>query len=412
MANTASSDSTADNYRYLRLLTYLMFFTFAMTTDAVGKIIPEIIEEFELTLTQAGTFHYATMIAIAVSGIGLGFLSDKYGRKAAILGGLGLFGIASFLFLAKLGFSYFVVLLVFSGIAIGVFRTGALALIGDISNNSKEHTRTMTMAEAWFAVGAIVGPAIATALINSGLSWTYLYVFAGVLAAGLCAIAAKAKYPEIKRVKKQPTDLKQTLRTLKNPYTLGFGSLIALYVVVEAGVYVWMPTLLKGYDGSLTAFVAWTLPVFFVFRAVGRFVGAWLVSVLDWRILLVVTTGLVLLCFVGAEVLGINAAAWLLPLSGLFMSVIYPTLNSKGISCFHASQHGSIAGIILFFTAAAAALGPLTMAAFGDLLGSIKFGFTFATICAGILFAGCLYLWLVNPVEKRLRDIQAQQAAE
>ena len=48
------------------------------------------------------------------------------------------------------------------------------------------------------------------------------------------------------------------------------------------------------------------------------------------------------------------------------MSIMYPTLNSKGISCFPKSQHGAAAGVILFFTAAAAALGPLAMAAVSD----------------------------------------------
>ena len=52
---------------------------------------------------------------------------------------------------------------------------------------------------------------------------------------------------------------------------------------------------------------------------------------------------------------GPEPAVYLLPLSGLFMSIIYPTLNSKGISCFPRSQHGAVAGVILFFTALAAA---------------------------------------------------------
>ena len=34
-------------------------------------------------------------------------------------------------------------------------------------------------------------------------------------------------------------------------------------------------------------------------------------------------------------------AILLLPLSGLFMSVLYPTLNSKGISCFRKPEHGA-----------------------------------------------------------------------
>ena len=61
-----------------------------------------------------------------------------------------------------------------------------------------------------------------------------------------------------------------------------------------------------------------------------------------------------LLCVLGSLAGGPALAAWLLPLSGLFMSIIYPTLNSKGISCFPRARHGAAAGVILFFTATAA----------------------------------------------------------
>ena len=45
-------------------------------------------------------------------------------------------------------------------------------------------------------------------------------------------------------------------------------------------------------------------------------------------------------------ILFVAAAVYLLPLSGLFMSMIYPTLNSKGISCFPKVEHGAVAGVI------------------------------------------------------------------
>ena len=76
---------------------------------------------------------------------------------------------------------------------------------------------------------------------------------------------------------------------------------------------------------------------------------------------------------------------------------MYPTLNSKGISCFPKSQHGAAAGVILFFTAAAAALGPLAMAAVSDAYGSSKAGFVLATGLAFLLFAGLAGNWLLEP---------------
>src|SRR5215467_3525678 len=107
------------NMSVLKALTYLMFAMFAMTTDSVGIIIPEIVRTFHLSLTAAGSFQYATMAGIALAGFLLGHLADRYGRKTTIIAGLTLFATASFLFLAGTSFAYFCVLMAFSGAAIG-----------------------------------------------------------------------------------------------------------------------------------------------------------------------------------------------------------------------------------------------------------------------------------------------------
>jgi fucose permease len=49
------------------------------------------------------------------------------------------------------------------------------------------------------------------------------------------------------------------------------------------------------------------------------------------------------------------------------MSMIYPTLNSRGIGCFPKTEHGAVAGVILFFTCATAAVGPLAMGVVSDI---------------------------------------------
>ncbi len=103
-------------------------------------------------------------------------------------------------------------------------------------------------------------------------------------------------------------------------------------------------------------------------------------------------------------------AVILLPLSGLFMSVVYPTLNSKGISCFPKAKHGSIAGIILFFTAAGAALGPLAMGAISGVFGhKVKYGFVLATIFAGLLFLCVLLNMVFNPTKQRLMKLDQSE---
>ena len=103
--------ATPADRRLLRILTYLMFAMFAMTTDSVGVIIPHVIERYSLGMTAGGAFQYATMGGIALAALGLGFMADRLGRKATIVVGLVLFGASSALFAVGEEFLFFVGLL-------------------------------------------------------------------------------------------------------------------------------------------------------------------------------------------------------------------------------------------------------------------------------------------------------------
>jgi len=396
------TDQNAASVGLVRLLTCLMFFTFAMTTDAVGNVIPELIKEHGLSMTAGGAFQYFTMGGIAVGALLLGFLADRIGRKLTIILGLALYGLASLLVAVSGQYIMLVALVCVSGLGISVFKTGALALIGDVSSSTTSHTRFMNTAEGFFAVGAIVGPAIVERLIYAGMSWKWLYGIAGLICALLVAMAASAKYPQ-RVVPVERANLSQMLPMLRDPLALGFSLVVMLYVATESAIYVWMPTLLKEYTGSYTWLAAKALALFFLLRALGRFVGAWLLDRVSWTVALVIMAFLIFACFAGALLGGVTLATWLLPLTGLFMSIVYPTLNSKAISCFPKDRHGAIAGVILFFTALAAAAGPLAMAAVSDAAGGARAGFVLAAGFSLLLLVGLAANWLVNPARHRLQ---------
>jgi len=391
----------------VKTLTYAMFAMFAMTTDSVGLIIPEIVKTFRLTLTAAGTFQYATMAGIAVAGLCLGTLADRLGRRRTIVIGLTAFAAASFLFVIGKTFLFFVVLMALSGLAIGVFKTGALALVGDISSSTTEHTSIMNTVEGFFSVGSIVGPAVLAYLLTRGVSWQWLYVIAGTMCVVLIVTALSAKYP----ASKSPVDAaharKGTMEAFKSPYVLAFSVGVFLYVGVEAAIYVWMPTLLASYRGPATWLAAYGISIFFALRAAGRFVGAWMLLRWKWQAAIAVLSGGILACFAFSVAGGVDWAVYLLPASGLFMAVIYPTLNSKGISCVPKDEHGAAAGVILFFTCVSAVVAPLAMGALSDVTGQIAYGFWLATGLAALLFAGLVVNWLANPTATVLARVDA-----
>jgi len=399
---------TPANLAAIKALTFLMFMMFAMTTDSVGIIIPEIIKQFRLSMTAAGAFQYATMAGIALAGFFLGFLADRLGRKATIVIGLAAFAADAYLFAVGNSFAFFVALLAISGVSIGVFKTGALALIGDIVRSTTEHTSIMNTVEGFFGIGSIVGPAILSRLLLAGVNWKWLYVIAGTMCALLVAIALMARYPRTMRRGEEPMDFKRTLTMMKDPYALGFSLGEFLYVATECAIYVWMPTLLAGRAGF---FAAYSISIFFLLRCAGRFVGAWMLVRYSWTAVLTLFSAVILLCFVGAVAGGPDIAVYLLPFSGLFMSVIYPTINSKGISCFPKSEHGAVSGVILFFTCLSAALGPLAMGTVSDLLGGAKYGFILATAFAALLFAGCVLNSIYQPTRERLKLLDRTQYA-
>src|SRR5580765_3132599 len=400
------------NLAAVKTLTYAMFAMFAMTTDSVGLIIPEIVKQFRLTLTAAGTFQYATMAGIAVAALCLGTLADRLGRRRTIVIGLTIFAIASFLFAAGKTFPFFVVLMALSGLAIGVFKTGALALVGDISTSTTEHTSIMNTVEGFFSVGSIVGPAVLAYLLAHGVSWQWLYVVAGTMCLVLIVMALSVTYPTSTTPAEAPRSQRGTMNAARNPYVLAFSAGLFLYVGVEAAIYVWMPTLLANYRGRATWLAMYGISIFFALRAAGRFVGAWMLLRWKWQAAVAILSGAILACFALSVAGGVAWAVYLLPASGLFMAMIYPTLNSKGISCVAKDQHGAAAGVLLFFTCLSAVTAPLAMGALSDVTGQIVYGFWLATGLAALLFGGLLVNWLANPTGVVLARLDATDYGE
>jgi len=394
--NTITSARSSTNMTLIKGLTYVMFAMFAMTTDSVGLIIPEIVKAFGLSLTAAGAFQYFTMTGIALAGFLLGQLADRYGRKATIVAGLTLFSASSYLFIAGSSFPFFCLLMAISGAAIGIFKTGALALIGDISQSTAEHTSIMNTVEGFFGVGSIIGPALLSQLLNRHVPWQWLYVIAGTMCVLLIVIALRVQYP--KRVTTaEHTSSVPFSAVMKNRFVLLFSLGAFLYVAVEAAIYVWMPTLLTGYQGPGRWIALYSISIFFLLRAGGRFLGAWMLNTLSWSAALSVCSGAILLCFVLAMVGGVRWAVFSLPFSGLFMSVIYPTVNSKGISCVPKSAHGAAAGVMLFYTCLSAVLAPLAMGLVSDAMDGPIYGFALATGFSALLFFGLVLNWLMDP---------------
>src|SRR6185503_11720132 len=148
-----------------------------------------------------------------------------------------------------------------------------------------------------------------------GVSWKWLYVIAAAICLGLMAMASAVRAPAPRQAVER-TSAAQMFFVLRDPLALGFSLLVALYVAVEVAIYVWMPTYLADYKGPIVWLQAWALTFFFILRAAGRFIGAWLLDHVRWTVALVVLGLMIFACFLGALLGGLRVGVFLLPLSG------------------------------------------------------------------------------------------------
>jgi len=164
-----------------------------------------------------------------------------------------------------------------------------------------------------------------------------LYVIAGNMCVLLILTALRVQYPRSasapEKTDVEKTNLRAVSALMKNRFVLLFSLGAFLYVAVESAIYVWMPMLVSGYRGPGEWIALYGVSIFFLLRAGGRFLGGWMLTKLSWRTALCLCGGAILVCFAISIAGGLQWAVYFLPLSGLFMSVIYPTINSKGISC-------------------------------------------------------------------------------
>jgi fucose permease len=172
----------------------------------------------------------------------------------------------------------------------------------------------MNTVEGSLALGRLSGAVLAY-LIRQGISWQWLYVLPGACVLSLLT-ALRVRYPDApSRQAKTPDGVLWTV--LKNKFVLMFSLGAFLYVAVKAAIYV---------DADCSRAIrdrpagSWhSISIFFALRAMGRFLGAWMLHPSPgYRALL--CSGAILACFVASIAGRHRAAVYCLPLSGLFMS--------------------------------------------------------------------------------------------
>ena len=236
-----------DRLKWLILLTVIVgTFLGRLDQTVVALAVPSIMEDFNITVSQAGWIATAYILANAIFVPVWGKLGDTIGRKKVYIWGFAIFIIGSVLAGLSWNLSSLIIFRIIQAIASSADYPTAMAIIAVTFRNGKERAQALGIWSSAFAASAVFGPLIGGPLIDN-FGWRSIFLIN--LPIGLIGIAmALAFIPE------SVSDRKSVYFDWFGAITLG----IALALLVFG--------LDRSYDWGWTS-----LPIVLIFAASGLF---------------------------------------------------------------------------------------------------------------------------------------------
>lgn len=160
----------------IMIIQFLIYFGFSM----VIPVVPELVSSLDVSTIHVGWLLATYSIAGFIVAPFFGRLSDKYGRKPILVGGLLVFALSFLffgLFIDNLVIMY--IARIFGGIASGALYTATTSMVADISTR-EERTKYMGLIGMSIGLGFIFGPGVGGILAGFSLSFAF-YMTSAVL---------------------------------------------------------------------------------------------------------------------------------------------------------------------------------------------------------------------------------------
>jgi fucose permease len=195
------------------------------------------------------------------------------------------------------------------------------------------------------------------------------------------------------------------LLLIVKPLTIVFIISIFMYVLIEQSFQTWLPTFYQDILKTPASMAVQAGASLAGVIMIGRFLGGILLKHIKWIHLLsvcLILAGVIIVLVLplaknvvldeSTNWMNAPLAAYLLPILGLFLAPIYPTLNSTILSALPKYMHSSMAGLIVVFSALGGTFGSMITGSLFDVVGGNKV-FYFSLIPLTLIF---ISIWILN----------------
>ena len=387
------------------VLILLTFFVISFLTNILGALNPVVSADFKLTETMAGFLPFAFFIAYGVMSIPAGFLVEMWGEKRMMILAFVLAFGASLIFALYPQFNIFLVSLFAIGTGMAVLQVVINPLLR-VSGGEEHYAFNSVLAQLIFGAASFISPqmysyfvtniaegnvdkpliGMMTGLVPSDMSWISVYWIFALISILMIVVIMMVKFPKVELQEDEKVGTKDSyLELFKNKYVILYFLGIFAYVGSEQGISYWMSKFLSNYHGfDPDTAGADAVSYFWGLMTIGGILGLILLKLADSKVVLRWFTVITMISLAAGLFAGPQISLWAFPISGFFMSVMYPIIISLALNSV-SQHHGSFAGILMTGIAGGAVV-QILIGGISDLI-SLKVGMLFIFVTLGYILS-------------------------
>ncbi len=344
----------------------LSFLIFSMLLNSMGVIILQLSEE--VSYKGLGFLESFKDIPMAIVSLFCVNLISKTGNKKALIFSLVFVVISCFALPLVDQFWFFKIWLSIIGVS---FALAKIAVFSIIKNNFKDErlASTMSRVEASFMIGIFAINIGFGSLLSSAYAeyWKYGFWLIAVLSIINLMMLKPLKVEEINP--DTSNVFAGGLQFLKSKIIITFFSIIFLMVFVEQSFNSWLPSFYKNNLKVDSYFALQSTAFLALFSFIGRLVTSKLILRFHWYRLVVVCLLLIFIILGASQVLitifydkARLAIICLIPLTGLFLSPLYPLYNSEVLNKIPKEKTHFFLSVVVICSSLGSSFGSLYMA--------------------------------------------------
>lgn len=361
MSETLDESKTPTGTGSLKLQIALAFFAFILIGAAeggVGVLIPSLRAFYGIDKATVSLIFLAGTSGYLLAAFSSGPLTEKLGHKAFLMLGVTIFLIGAFTVSMTPPFAFVVAVWVLIGCGIAMIDAGLNSFIASTPRPAK----LLNFLHAFYGIGALLGPAIASTILALNLAWnTTYFVWISVALLALAGFAfLYTNGPKVQAEESGPVSgralLGQVLKTRLIWITAFF---LVFYVGTEVSLGNWSYSYLTEERHELPFLSGWFITAYWLGLTLGRLTLANLAERLGNK-------RLIQLCLVGT-VVGV-LLLWLVPvtavsaiglvIAGYSLGPIFPTTIAIVSDLVPGSLRSSAIGFIISLGSMGAAFLP------------------------------------------------------